>query len=341
MTQTTNTQTTPNVKQTPAQLREELINLSASMRIDPLYPQVEAHIAAHDELGEGKPLRWVLDACDPELDVMRHARMIKTAVRVFNGIVGTLEAKAIIDELEAARAMIIARDTQLGHVLNGWVAHSINNPGDLTRANKRTELGRAIEKAHKVFSTVEKINAKASEAKAQIGLFERVLEAVAPWWGYGWDAELERDEDFLVEKTSNQGRPYSPWKVAIIDEALAAKSSGTLESFLVTAGKAHGLALAVTAFSSTLTRSGESLFDDDHELRKQFEAILKGDEKKATASQPSKPAMSAEEEAAAAKKKADAKARQKANRERRAAENRAQAAQHPKGAKPGLFTKKK
>lgn len=340
MTTTTKTKATPNAKQTPTELREELTTLSAAMRNDPLYPQVVAHIAVHDEAGENKSLQWVLDACDADLDPMRNARMIRTAHKVFVAIVATLEAQAIIEELEAARKMVIARDTQLGHVLNNWVKHVIENPGDLTRPNKRAELTKAIEKAHKVFEVAEKVNAKVEQAKAQVSLFERVLEAVAPWWGYGWDAELERDEDYLVEKTSNQDRPYAPWKVAIIDEALESKSNGALESFIVTAGKAHGLALAVTAFSSTLTRSGESLFEDNPELRKQFEAILKGNEKKVTTTQATESTKTAEEVAAAAKKKADEKARQKANRERRAAENRAKAAQHPKGAKPSLFTKK-
>jgi hypothetical protein len=163
----------------------------------------------------------------------------------------------------------------------GWFKKPVTNPGDLTRPNKRAELTKAIEKAHKVFETVDKINAKVEQAKAQVSLFERVLACVKCAWDYKWDVEMELDESRLELMTSDQQRAYAPWKAQIITDALAAVEEGTLETFL-RGGKTHGLTIAIEALAVMLKRADDSLFDEDHELRKQFEAILKGDEKKVT-----------------------------------------------------------
>ncbi len=104
-------------------LREELNTSIQACNADPRYTEVAAHIKAHDEAieagGEGKPLGWVLDALQIHgQDVIRNKQMIETAVRVFHGILQTLESE---DE-KAAAGPQIALANETAAELEEWAA---------------------------------------------------------------------------------------------------------------------------------------------------------------------------------------------------------------------------
>ena len=280
----------------PFELREELNNLSAEMRNDPSYDAVAAHIAEHDKVEGNKPLAWVLDAANGE-PAPNRARMIRTASKVFHAMVRDLEKvarqQAQVTELNEQRLMILAEDKRLGGVLNSWVKEAVYND-DLSTSQARGQLVRAIPKAQTIHERAERINAKAAavnakaeQAEANAKVFTGVLDQTEPWWGYGWDAELETIESRDADRTANQDKPYVPWKVELIDAAFEAKKEGTLVQFLVT-NNPMSLARALAVFVRIVEDSGNSFWEERDELRKQFEAIL-GDKPKTKPVEPAKP----------------------------------------------------
>lgn len=100
---------------------EELNTSIQACNADPRYVEVKQHIEAHDaaiEAGaEGKELGWVLDALQIHgQDVMRNKRMIETAVKVFHGILSTLESA---DE-QAEAAAQVELTLELAKELDEW-----------------------------------------------------------------------------------------------------------------------------------------------------------------------------------------------------------------------------
>lgn len=93
----------------PEQVRETLCNCISACRVDPLFERVVAHVKAHDEAieagtTEGKPLAWILQALETEPEqVVARRKTIETAVKVFDGIVKTLERE---DAIETAKPEI-------------------------------------------------------------------------------------------------------------------------------------------------------------------------------------------------------------------------------------------
>lgn len=317
------TNPTSGPSQSPAEIREELNKALEQMRNHPFRSAIEALIVEQAEAKGGKHAKWVIQVLNDESDPLHRAKSIRAAKGVFLSIGHQIAEPLVpldIAQLEADRKVILG-DVNASK-LTGWVAEKISDPGDLKHMQNRASLRKALAIAHGVLGRY--IETAAVVAK--------VLETIDPWFSYGWDAELDAIEQRDAERTANQANPYVPWKVELIDEALAAYKAdledggSALLALCGNTNKLHGLLKAIDVFRRVVTETGQTLFES-HELQMQFEALLGGDKAKASNSKPSDGAPT-RRSSTSEEKRAKAE-RNRKNREARAEADKAKAAANP------------
>lgn len=263
-----------------AKQRERLQRLIGDMASSPWLEIVTAHIEAHDldirvgENPEGKPLGWVLEQITDETDVMERKRSIETASKVFFAISVELTRDLVpfaVAELEE-RLETVRQHPRVSE-LTGSVMEIITNPGDLSEPDARASLSWAL-------GVAENVLGDNIDLDAVVDLMARAMDHVRPWFEYGWDAMLESHESDLAERSANTERPYTPFKVRCIQEALdtlkndEAEGNSNFRALLATAGRRKALVLSVKGFEQTLFYNGQRLFDGDRNTFEQFKQLV-------------------------------------------------------------------
>lgn len=263
-----------------AKLQAKLDEMSSSPWLD----LVTEHIRAHDEeleaiepanrADDAKPLGWVLEQITSSEDLLCRKSSILVAAKVFFAISLEVTKELVplaVAELEA-RLDAVRKHSAVA-TLDGKVMTIIADPGDLSRAEKRFSLDWAL-------GVAETKLGEDVDLDAIVSLMTEVMGHVRPWFEYGWDAMLESHEEKLVEDTAKKGRPYKPFKVEAIQQALDtleaddAEGNQNFRALLAPAGKRKGLILAVDGFAKTLTHNGQLLFDGDFTTKERFEELL-------------------------------------------------------------------
>lgn len=224
------TKTMKSIPVAPDQLREELNTSVQGCNNDPLYTEVLKHIQSHDEAieagAEGKKLGWVIDALQihPN-DVMRNKRMIETAVRVFHGIIKSLEDEAkkaeVQPQIELAAEMATELD-QWGAA--GWEANMQSftreargvNPVHLTGRLGFTAEQVVMENGMATLNLSDIVYRIVSDPKTlEDGIFRRfALNTFAAFYRYAFGATGSSDTDLLDTARTIDVSLYGEEKVA-------------------------------------------------------------------------------------------------------------------------------
>lgn len=148
---TSNTPAAPTIDR--ERLTEELNGVIANAVHDVQWPEVVAHIEAHDATPEAdrpegfKPLGWVIETLTSDEDLIGRAKSIRTAGMIAYGIAEAIDLRHWRDSVMAMDGIDKVKDN---------AAEVLADPGDLSDAQKRNSLRWALGVAEGVIgSTTE------------------------------------------------------------------------------------------------------------------------------------------------------------------------------------------